>query len=130
MKTLITTLVVLCCLFSDSSSLQCFIGNSSYLTGEICPYHRADFCVIYKYKSGTFDVCEEDVCSEHSCTNNYTCEESGTIEREVYGMKVTIDCCDKDLCNLESSAAKNLNKTNFCFFNFVLSCYILFYSFV
>ena len=126
MKSLIIFLVFICCLFSRSSSLQCYLGNSTDRIRITCSFYNSKFCVIYKFKSGVIDNCGEYICTELSCTDDTICKESGTSVLEMYGMKITTTCCDKDLCNIESieSSAQRLNKRNFCLCVFALICHI------
>ena len=132
MKSLIIFLVFICCLFSRSSSLQCYLGNSTDRIRITCSLYNSKFCVIYKYNNSVNGDCGEDYCSEWSCTDDTICKESGTSELEMYGMKITTICCDKDLCNIESikSSAQRFNKRNFCLCIFVLIYYIFCYHFL
>ena len=127
MKTLILFLVYFCLLFSDSSSLQCYTGNLTNLSNISCSEYSS-FCAIYKYRSGTFDTCNEQICKEMDCTDNAICKEPGiSYQREIYGMKYEMSCCEEDLCNLErfESAAPDMNSINLRFVFFLIVLIVL-----
>ena len=128
MKTLIVFIVFLCCLVSGSFSLQCYYGNSSDFKGLTCPGYISDFCAIFKFKSGTFDNCGQEICTDLSCTDNEFCKEPGIFKQEYSGMKFEIDCCEKDLCNIENleSSAQRMNTINTCIYFFLLAFVVLF----
>ena len=128
MKTLITNLIIFSFLIKVSSGLQCYFGNYSVLTKSICSQHRSDFCAILKFKSGTFDNCGQETCTDLGCTDNEFCKEPGiSSEHELYEMKFEINCCEKDLCNFENfeSSAQSMNKIKLLyFFVFIVLLYI------
>ena len=128
MKTFMTFLAFFTFLFSGSFSLQCYFGIYPNITLNTSPCYNSKFCAIVKYKNGTFDNCENEVCIEIACDYGDFCKEPGiSYEHEIEGMKFEINCCEKDLCNLESfeSSAQITNKIHF-FFRFY--CFVLFFS--
>ena len=121
-----TFLVFFTFLFSSSFSLQCYFGIYPNFSPNTSLCYNSKFCAIVKYKNVTFDKCEKEVCTEMACDYGDFCKEPGiSYEHEIEGMKFEINCCEKDLCNLESfeSFAQITNNIHF-FFSFLLFYFI------
>ena len=127
MKTLTAIIVILCCSISGCFSLQCYFGNSSDFIGKTCEGYSSDYCAIFKFKNGTFDNCGQEICTDLGCTDNEFCKEPGVSKHEYYGMQFEVNCCEKDLCNIEvlESSAQRMNKINTCIYFFLLLFVVL-----
>ena len=119
MKNLMKYILFSIFVFRGSFGLKCYFGFYPNLTTFTCPSSMSNFCAIVQYKSGSFNVdCEEEICKEFACTNYEYCKEPGiSYKDELDGMKFEINCCEKDLCNVENieSSAQSIIKINFLF---------------
>ena len=89
------------------------------------------YCGTITFKNGEIknkDCGDAEFCTERGCIDSSHCKHIGTFEHNYpnTNFKVTMTCCEEDLCNIESSA-QTFNYTNsvFCIiislFLFVLS---------
>ena len=79
--------------------------------------HESTACATITYKNGEVpyrDCGDEEFCTEKGCIGAGYCTQMGKSLHHYPGrpaVKVTMDCCDYDLCNDDSSAPTSYNNS-------------------
>ena len=81
--------------------------NTDYF-GDYYDYGNR-YCATVTYKNGVnpYDDCgDAEFCTERGCVSPRDCKELGNPHEnyhpDIIGVKVTMTCCDEDLCNIEA----------------------------
>ena len=73
------------------------------------------FNLTYKNEELPYPTCgNEEICIARGCADTKYCPKPGTFEKDFPGLsnvKVTVTCCDTDLCNIESIAKISYEKS-------------------
>ena len=133
--TIFTSYSIVSCAVSkcyQASNIEIYSSNS---TIEYCKPPYLDFCGTATWKNGEvpWNTCGNDeFCTTKRYADNMFCKKPGTFEHDFPGLnnvKLTVTCCDSDMCNVESSA-KTLNRTSFrCLIYMSVFCYLYFFTF-
>ena len=135
MKFLLIFTVCVSYFLVSCAGLRCYEANnidhySSNATIEECTEPTV-FCATVTFRNGQvpWNTCgDEEFCASSACYNYEFCKEPGTFEHDyprLENVKVTITCCDTDLCNGESSA-KTSNRISFPSF-ICMSVFVYYY---
>ena len=116
-------------LFVSCAVSKCYLANNldlypSNLTVEECKpqWLNWDFCATATWKNGEDPdlTCEDEVfCT--NCSDSTYCKKPGEFVHDYPGLsnvKITVTCCDTDLCNVETSA-KTLYRISFSCLTYV-----------
>ena len=116
---------------------KCYHGSNrdrylSNLTIKECWYPDNKFCTTNKIKNGEvpeYTCGDDEFCTAKNCVGSMFCKKPGTFEHDFPGLnnvKLTITCCDSDMCNVRSSSTTS-NRTSFsCLFYMSVFCYLYF----
>ena len=99
---------------------KCYEASAYYysnLTIKECSPPSSEFCAVATFRNEVPNrSCgDKEICIQKGCFSDRYCKNPGTFEHDYPGysnVKVTITCCDTDLCNIESSA-KTLYENSF-----------------
>ena len=130
--TIFTSYSIVSCAVSkcyQASNIEICSSNS---TIEYCKPPYLDFCGIATWKNGdvpNYTCGDEEFCVTKRCADTRYCKKPGTFEHDFPGLnnvKLTVTCCDSDMCNVGSSSTTS-NRTSFsCLFYMSVFCYLYF----
>ena len=114
-------------LLVSCAGLKCYQDSnidsySSNVFIEDCDTDFIDFCGTSTFKNGEspdYTCGDDEFCTSKGCYDSMHCSNTGTYDYdypELSDVKLTITCCDTDLCNMESSAQTLYRNSFSCLF--------------